>query len=196
MGAPRILVKAYNAIIGAEENIRSAENSLKTISINDYAIHAGLMFSHTDKHSVLSGANLDLVVLPSSGSDLHMLPFQYNSSEGQCDLFVYEGTYFDANSSGTEVTSGFANHDRNSLNVRNFTTFESPYVDTNSLGVEIDYALIEQTTGGAVKVAGGSAGGTAGELILNTSKNYLVRLVNNSTNTSTVKSGITLYRQG
>lgn len=186
-----VILKAWNASLGKPENIHSITNALKIRTPVDYAVHEGTLFTHDDKHTVAISGNLDLLVVPNSGSDLHMLPFEFNATGGPNDVLLYESTYLDTNSAG--AASSFVNHHRTSALTAPFSAYENPYIDANSLGTQLDYSLMENTSGGPNKDVGGGTVGAVGEWKLDPTKNYLIRFTNNSGAENTVRSGVVIY---
>ena len=172
--SPSFIVKAWNLFKSDEENIRSSYNSLKTIDLSHERVHNGRMFRHSEVHSLGTGEALNHLIIPNSGSNIHLQSMNIKSDQGIVRLGLYEDPFTNASSLGADHTDQWLNQNRSSSNVPPFIAHESPFIDANSLGANIIEDLVTDTS----KDAGGTEEGLANEITLNHSKTYLLRTVN------------------
>lgn len=187
------IIKAWNPKLGRLENVRSTHNMLQMIELDHAHVNAGVTFSHSDKHTVASNGTLDHLIITNS-EEVHLSTYDYASTAGPCDIFLYEAPFINVNSLGTEKF--WQNRERNSLLVSSSQIYSQPFIDVNSIGDPIDYKIIESSAGGAIKIASGKSTGLS-KWVLKTGTNYLIRFINNdSTNNADISVTHLMYSPG
>ena len=187
--SPSFIVKAWNLFKSDEENIRSSYNSLKIVQLEHERIHQGRSFRHTEVHSLASAEVYAHLIIPNSGSDVHLQSMSIKASSGIVHLGLYENPFTDANSLGSLDTDEWLNQKRNSSNVPPFLAYENPFTDANSLGTKVFEDLITDVS----KDAGGSEEGIPNEIMFDNTKTYLLRVTNNSGATIATSDKFTVY---
>lgn len=185
---PHVL-KGFNIVSGLVESVCSIRNRIVTLGDEAGSVQEGKLYSHHAKISVPSDGSHNHLIQIDSGK--HRLQnYSFNSTVGPCDMFLYEAPFTDVNSLGTAGV--FYNRNRESLNVSSSGFFVNPFIDVNSIGTQLEYQLIENTSGGNNKPVGGGASGLR-EWVLKPSTDYLLRFVNNDgANAATVGLSIIL----
>jgi len=174
--SPSSIIKAWNLFKNDEENIRSSYNSLKILQLEHERIHAGKSFRHSEVHSLTSGATYDHLIIPNSGSDIHLQTMNIKANAGIVHLGLYENPFTDANSLGADDTGEWFNQNRKSSNTPPFKAYEGAFIDVNSLGIRINEDLVTDVS----KDAGGAEEGIPNEIVLDDTKTYLLRVTNNA----------------
>ncbi len=113
MSATPFLIKAYNAFLGREENVRCLTNAVKVIMHGDYSAHDGHLWTKADKHLIAAGGSLDHLIMPNSGTHIALADFSFKATKGPNDVFLYENPFFNVSSIGVDVNSLFSSHNRN-----------------------------------------------------------------------------------
>lgn len=197
MTTDRVLLKAWNAMLGRDENLHASYNAIKGVVSETERIHSGNSWLHSEAHyNLAAGDSISHLIIPNSGGgvDLHLSNIGYNTTAGPAELEVYEAPFININSFGADITSSFFNRNRTRTNVRGFVIREDPFIDVNSIGVLLDYSLIEASAGGPIKASGGAAG-AASEMVLDNTKQYLLRHTNQSANVASYTSSrVFIYR--
>lgn len=159
-------------------------NSIPTTETFHHLGHEGKVFIHSDKHSVLAGANLDyLLKVPASptGRQVH-LRFDITTSELPGDVELYRDTTVSAD--GTPETINSTNDAV--VKTTNVELFEGPTI--TDLGNAWPVSLLA-----GAKNSGGSKGQLVPEYIATDGVNYLIRYVNNGNGTADVVSAVFFY---
>lgn len=175
IGRP-VLLNAWNSFWGREEHVESSFNMIKTIDTEHARIHDGLGYNVAETIVVAAGASARYLINV-NGEAIHLRDFTFKATTGPGGVAVHESPFFDTNSLGTQLTPVNLNR-RGTIGVSSVGLFRDPFTNVNSLGDQIDSDLMEQSTGGPVKAAGGSAGGPAVEWVLPASGSYLVSYTN------------------
>lgn len=189
------LLRAFSKLLGYEEDVYSVSHSFKTINGPLFALHSGLAWTKSRKHVVgPAGGIFDHLIIPNSGAILHLNGYAFNTTKGPSDTFLYESPFTDVDSYGTDISSQFANHNRDLAIVAPFIAHEGPFINANSIGTPLDYGLMEQVEGAGAKISAGDISGTPVVWHLNTQKQYLVRFVNNHvTDSATIQCRILVF---
>jgi len=187
----RSLLHAYNQVIGKIQTIRSSYNAVKTLDTEHERIHAGKMWEHTQIHSMSTGQIYDHLIVPDSGSDLHLRSADFSSDGGPGLLEVYEAPFTDANSIGTVDTDAWKNLNRKSSNVIPATMYDEPFIDANSIGELLSAKVLAVSGVGQDQI--GAKQAATHEWMLDDQKSYLIRYTNNDTGNVTANAEFLIY---
>lgn len=189
MRSPSVIVKGWNLFKNDEENIRSSYNSLKIIQLEHERVHAGKTFRHTEVHSLASDGVYSHLIIPNSGSDIHLQSMNVKASAGIVHLGLYENPFTDANSLGLLDTDEWLNQNRRSSNEPPFIAYENAFTDANSLGEKVFEDLITDVS----KDAGGAEEGIPDEVVFDHTKTYLLRVTNKAGANIATSDKFTVY---
>lgn len=192
------LVRAYNAFLQREENVNCIDNALKFVNTESERIHAGVAWLHAEPfNNLAAGASLDHLIIPDSGGDiaLHLDIVNFVATAGPAELLVYEDPFTDTDSFGTNDIASFLPRNRNVLtNSTGFAARQGPFIDTDSIGLLLDYDLSAVAAGGPIQPVSGPLA-SINELILDNTKQYLIRHTNLSANVASYTADrLFLYR--
>ena len=185
----RVLLNGWNLFKNGAQNIRSSYNSIKQISTEHERIHQGRSFRHSEVHSLAIAEVYAHLIIPNSGSDIHLQSMNIKADGGIVHLGLYENPFTDANSLGALDTDEWLNQNRRSLNTPPFVAYENPFTDANSLGVKVFEDLITDVS----KDAGGTEEGIPNEVMLDNNKSYVLRVTNNSGGNIVTVDKFTVY---
>jgi len=177
------ILKAWSAKLGRPQSIELSYNMLKTIEAEHARIHQGTAFGFSEKLTIAAGSAHSYVI-DTGSQDVHFRSYGFNSTLGPCDVHLYEAPFFDAASAGTQKYG--RNRNRTFADSSSVILNSQPFVNVASLGVHIDYGLIE-ATGSTKESSGGSVASPAGEFDLHPAKKYLIQITNN--NVSQITAG-------
>jgi len=194
MASTPILNRGFNEQDGREENIQSSYNMQKTITAVHARVHAKLAYNHSGLNTVPAGGYLRYL-LRIGGTVFHLRDFAFKTTEGPAGVFLYEAPFVDTNSLGTQLVSRNLNRSV-AVDSYDFALYRDPFTNAASAGTELDYDLQPATSGGAIRAAGGSAGGPAIEWVLRQDTDYLIEFVNSSTNAAIVGDRVVGYAEG
>jgi len=192
VSSPRFLLKAYNAFLGREENIRSSDNALKVIRTEHERVISGKAFHHSVIGSMAGNNAEKYLLINANSSSPHLVSYDFDTDQGQMELSFYENPFTNSNSFGTLEVPHNLNRKLKSV-LPKFEFYNDPFIDVNSLGTLLDQDIVAQTSGGSVKSIDGGAGDSTGEWVLNIGDTYLIRVINKSSNVAFYKSSIALY---
>ncbi len=185
---PHIL-KAYNSLLNKVENVRAVENALLSMPYEVAEIHNGYFYTHHAQLTVAASAVHNHIIVVGS-LDIDLLAYDFAATVGPGDIFLYENTFVDVNSYGTQPD--MYNRNRTAVKVPTTIMRSQPYIDVNSIGDLLEYKLIPESSGGNNKEVGGSSSSRE-KWILKAETNYLIRYVNNdASNAGTVDMSLTM----
>lgn len=189
----RVLLNGWNAFLKKSENLRSSYNGLKIISSEHERIHAGWAFLNKDRYVVPPSTTVYYLFKVESGDqDTHVRNFGFVSDQGPMELHFREAPSYDADSMG--VMLSLENMNRASVNSSGLQLFGNPAgIDTNSLGLHLDYILQPESAPGN-QPAGGAGQHAVTEWRIDNSKVYLFSLNNLTANSATIESNFFVYR--
>jgi len=185
----------YNPVLDDEVGVLVSYGSLKTIDIPHFHTHNGEAFSHAGKHTLpASGTPVDFLIVPDSGTQIHLINYHGETTVGPVDMFLYEAPFTDANSLGTDISASCYNHKRTSTNSCGATMYLNPFTDANSMGSQIDYSLQPSSTGGPLTPGAGTVSGHLNEWMLDSTKSYLLRYHSGATTAGALGMAFDAYK--
>jgi len=195
MSGRPVLIKLWNDFLNKEQHAQASFNMMKTIDADHARVHEGVAYTVAETLAVASTAYVRYLIR-TNGKRMHLRDFSFRSTLGPAGVYLHEEPFWDANSMGTDLSGNIAGLNRNNLVVTSSQIFRNPFIDTNSLGTLLDSDLLEQSTGGPIKAAGGSAGGPVLEYVFPNSGAYLVSFVNSNASAALVGSKLFWYEEG
>ena len=146
--------------------------------IDHYLLHIGNAFVHKDVHTVLTGADLDYLLVNNSAYEVHLISWGFESTAGDADILVYKGTTTSADGSAETMH----NRNNNSVKTSSAVLTEGPTVTT--VGTEIEHTMISA----AKHSAGSTKAAAEEEIILKVGEKMLFRFTNNAVGSDTVST--------
>ena len=176
--------QAVNQILGDSRSF-SRDAFVNTTYSDDYIVR-GYAYTLAKVQTLGSSATINFALTPTAeGFFLFVPPLSVVSQDEYVQIKVYEGGDY---SGGTAITP--INRNRNSSN-----TFQSS-LTTGATGTDKGTLLITHAAFASSGPAGSSVpdtGGGSDSLILNSSKKYLVEIVNQVASATDVEIDVTLY---
>jgi hypothetical protein len=170
---------AFKKNVADEERRKFDEFAHAVTVIDEFhrMAHDGFVFHSSGKVTGMLDTEVDdFLVVTAAGNFPHFQRLRFSFGRGDIDVEVYEATTVSDN--GTEITAIF-NTNRNSANTAAMKLYTGPTV--TGVGTLIHTTWLVPTTAGIGQSPAGLVGETNGEeWILAPSKNYLIRITNNS----------------
>ena len=181
LGNPTVRIEDNS---GTSLDLDALVESVPTTSTFHHLGHEGMVFIHSNTHSVASGANLDeLIKVPASpsGRQVH-LRFNYTVSDVPSDLFLYRDVVVSADGNAETICSNNDVVEKTS----GVTIFEGPTI--TDIGNLWSTGLVA-----GQKNAAGSLDQLVPEFVLKAGVNYLLRLTNNNNGAVTLVTAIFFF---
>jgi len=168
-----VIIKAWNTVLGKDQNIQSSYNMVKTIDADHARIHDGKTFHYSEGFTTLANSMQTYLFIPGSDTSMHLRNFGFKSTDGPVHIELRENPFYDVNSLGTQVVP--RNMNRGSDNVSSVALYRNPFTNVLSFGGELEHDLIESSAGGPIKASGAGGGSGVTEWVLpNNGNSYLL----------------------
>ena len=193
MRSPTFIVKAWNAILNREQNVRASFNALKIIETEHERIHAGKSWAQKDEHVLppLSTGYYAVKVNSDFSGQIHLRNLGFTANNGPIKLHFYEDTFINVNSLGTELP--LRNLNRNYSDNCDARLYAGTYVNVNSLGTHLDF-IFEPAAAPGNQPAGSDVSNALLEWVLDKDKWYAIQMQNtHATNSATLESQFMVY---